>query len=197
VSFGPRVAPEARSEREEVPRASYRFTPGNPLAPLPLSGWCVAYWSYGPRLGAGSLRWAREDGGIVSELSREGRLFGRRRRANVSGEQRRTKKYEVAVSPAEDAHLRARAEVLDVTVPRLLFESAMNAQVLTDTEWKLVGAELFRVSRLLKSVSDNMNQLARFANAEGRFPAEAEEIYAEYRRLVPKLEGTIDRLAGQ
>nr|WP_216363529.1 hypothetical protein [Subtercola boreus] len=89
----------------------------------------------------------------------------------------------------------------------------MNAQVRTDTEWKLVGAELFRVSRLLKSVSDNMNQLARFANtegvfpaeaegvfpaeAEGVFPAEAEDVYAEYRRLVPKLEATIDRLAGQ
>ena len=133
----------------------------------------------------------------MSETSREGRLFGRRRRANVPGEQRRSKKYEVAVSPSEDAHLRARAEVLDVTVPRLLFEAAMNAQVRTDTEWKLVGAELFRVSRLLKSVSDNMNQLARFANAEGRFPAEAEDVYVEYRRLVPKLEATIDRLAGQ
>ena len=115
----------------------------------------------------------------------------------MPGEQRRTKKYEVSVSPAEDAHLRARAEVLGVTVPRLLFESAMNAQVRTDTEWKLVGAELFRVSRLLKSVSDNMNQLARFANAEGRFPVEAGDVYAEYRRLVPKLEATIDRLAGQ
>lgn len=138
-----------------------------------------------------------QKGLLVSESSREGRLFGRRRRANVPVEERRTKRYEVPVSPAEDAHLRARAEVLDVTVPRLLFESAMNAQVRTDTEWKLVGAELFRVSRLLKSVSDNMNQLARFANTEGVFPAAAEDVYAEYRRLVPKLEATLDRLAGQ
>ncbi|RFA06421.1 hypothetical protein B7R54_18740 [Subtercola boreus] len=133
----------------------------------------------------------------MSDSSREGRLFGRRRRANVPTEQRRSKRYEVSVSPMEDAHLRARAEVLEVTVPRLLFESAMNAQVRTDTEWKLVGAELFRVSRLMKSVSDNMNQLAKFANSEGRFPAEAEDVYAEYRRLLPKLEATIDRLAGQ
>ncbi|RFA06796.1 hypothetical protein B7R21_18265 [Subtercola boreus] len=86
--------------------------------------------------------------------------------------------------------------MLDVTVPRLLFESAMNAQVRTDTEWKLVCAELFRVSHLLKSVSDNMNQLARFANAEGAFPTEAEGVYEEYRRLVPRLDDTIRRLAG-
>ncbi|WP_437184158.1 plasmid mobilization protein [Subtercola boreus] len=182
------------------------------LRTSPRGGGCGAYWSYGPRWWR--VRCAGPEGiGTVSESSREGRLFGRRRRANVPVEQRRTKRYEVSVTPTEDAHLRARAEVLGVTVPRLLFESAMNAQVRTDTEWKLVGAELFRVSRLLKSVSDNMNQLARFANtegvfpaeaegvfpaeAEGVFPAEAEDVYAEYRRLVPKLEATIDRLAGQ
>ncbi|QHC61213.1 plasmid mobilization relaxosome protein MobC (plasmid) [Rathayibacter sp. VKM Ac-2760] len=132
----------------------------------------------------------------MSESSREGRLFGRRRRANVPGVAARSKRYEVSVTPEEDAHLRARAEVLEVTVPRLLFESAMNAQVRTDTEWRLVGAELMRASKLLQKTSDNMNQLARFANSTGQFPAEAVEAAEEYRRVRRRIEATLDRLAG-
>lgn len=133
---------------------------------------------------------------VVSESSREGRLFGRRRRANVPGVGARSKRYEVSVTPEEDAHLRARAEVLEVTVPRLLFESAMNAQVRTDTEWRLVVAELFRSSKLLQKTSDNMNQLARFANTTGQFPEEALDAAADYRRVRQRLEATVERLAG-
>lgn len=127
----------------------------------------------------------------------ERRLFGRRRRENLSGEQRREKAYRVYVSPEEDAHLRARAEVLGVTVPRLLFESAMNAQVRTDTEWKGAVAELFAIRRLMATVANNVNQIAKFANAEGRFVEEAREVVAEHRSIVTRMNAVLDRLAGR
>lgn len=124
-------------------------------------------------------------------------LFGRKRRANAGLEDRREKSYRVYVTADEDAHLRARAEVQGVTVPRLLFESAMNAQVRTDTEWKSAVMALFKTNNLLGNLTNNVNQLARFANTEGQFPADAAAIYEEFRRLAPLIEESARRVAGQ
>lgn len=88
----------------------------------------------------------------------ERRLFGRQRRANVEGG--REKSYRVYVTADEDAQLRARAVVADVTVPRFLFESAMNANIETTTDRKKAIAEMFTLTRLMANVSNNVNQLA-------------------------------------
>jgi hypothetical protein len=124
-------------------------------------------------------------------------LFGRRRRANADAADRREKSYRVYVTAEEDVQLRARAEVQGVTVPRLLFEAAMNAQVRTDTEWKSAVMALFKTNNLLGNLTNNVNQLARFANTEGQFPADAAGIYAEFRRLAPMIEESARRVAGQ
>ncbi|NQX10362.1 plasmid mobilization relaxosome protein MobC [Microbacteriaceae bacterium VKM Ac-2855] len=84
-----------------------------------------------------------------------------------------------------------------MTVPRLLFESAMNAQVRTDTEWKGAVAELFAIRRLMATVANNVNQIAKFANAEGRFVEEAREVVAEHRSIVTRMNAVLDRLAGR
>lgn len=123
----------------------------------------------------------------------ERRLFGRARRANSVVA--RKKFYSVYVSPDEDAKLQARAVVRKVTVPRFLFESAMNAHIETSTERQEAIAELFRVSRLMANVSNNVNQLAKYANSEGQFPAEAAGVVAEYRVLAGQVEDVIERLA--
>jgi hypothetical protein len=122
----------------------------------------------------------------------ERRLFGRQRRAN--SDEPRERRYNVRVSPEEDAQLRARAVVARVTVPRLLVESAMNAHIETDTDRKEVIAEVFAVRRLMANVANNVNQLARFADTQSTFPAEAEAIVQEYRALVPRLSAALDRL---
>jgi len=124
----------------------------------------------------------------------EFRLFGRKRRANAAGG--REKSYRVYVTEAEDARLVARAEAEQVTVPRLLFESAMASRLETSTERKRVIAELFRVSRQMAGVATNVNQLARYANAEGTFPEDAVFVMGEYRKLAVRVEDLIDRLAG-
>jgi hypothetical protein len=123
----------------------------------------------------------------------ERRLFGRQRRANVEGG--REKSYRVYVTADEEAQLRDRAVKADVTVPRFLFESAMNANIETNTDRKKAIAELFRLMRLMATVSNNVNQLARYANTEGQFPDEASAVVDEYRALAAKVEVQIDRLA--
>lgn len=125
----------------------------------------------------------------------ERRLFGRRRRANAAPDKRRHKRYEVTANPAEQLELEARAAVLQVTVPRLLFESAMNPGVRTDTEWKSVAATLFEIRRLMGTVANNVNQLARYANEQGTFPAEADAVVAEYREMVRRLDDAVRVLA--
>ena len=123
----------------------------------------------------------------------ERRLFGRQRRANAAGG--REKSYRVYVTVEEDAQLRGRAVVADVTVPRFLFESAMNANIETNTDRKKAIAELFTLTRLMANVSNNVNQLARYANTEGQFPEEAGAVVEDYRALAGKIEHAIDRLA--
>lgn len=124
--------------------------------------------------------------------SNERRLFGRQRRAN--SDEPRERRYNVRVSSEEDAQLRARAVVARVTVPRLLVESAMNAHIETSTARKEVIAEVFAVRRLMANVANNVNQLARYANSESVFPAEAQAVVEEYRALVPRLSAALDKL---
>lgn len=123
----------------------------------------------------------------------ERKLFGRHRRANA--ELPRDRRYTVKVHAVEDAQLKARAEAQGVTVPRLLFESAMNMNVSTSTERKAAIAELFATSRLLGNVANNINQLARYANTEGSFPDAAAEAVGHYRELAGRIDDVIERLA--
>lgn len=128
----------------------------------------------------------------MSEASK-GPLFGRKRRQNADSP--RQKFYSVYVSPEEDAQLQARALVREVTVPRFLFESAMAAGVETSTDRKAAIVEMFEVRKLLASIANNANQIAKFANTESIFPAEAQSLVTEYRAIVPRLSEAINRLA--
>jgi len=125
----------------------------------------------------------------------ERKLFGRQRRAN-SATPRDAGRYVVKTNTEEDAKLRSRAAVAGVTVPRFLVEAGMNANVQTSTEQKQVIAELFSLSRTMGTVANNVNQLARYANTEGRFPDEAEAVVADYRALSGRIDDTIRKLAG-
>lgn len=126
----------------------------------------------------------------------ERRLFGRKRRANAPQDDKRTKRWEVSANAEERLALESRAAVLQVTVPRLLIESALNPQARTDTEWRQVAATLFELRRLMGNVANNVNQLARYANENGAFPAEAAAVVVEYRSLVARLDDAVRKLAG-
>lgn len=90
----------------------------------------------------------------------------RRRRANATGGRRTF--HKVGVTPEEELALRVMADRLGITVPRLMVEAALTVdRDLSLTERQQVSAELFRVSRLLGSVANNVNQMARATNATG------------------------------
>ncbi len=101
------------------------------------------------------------------------------------------------MSPEEEALLVQLALAQGVTVPRLLVESALAVRGETSTERRAAMAELFAVRRLLAAVSNNVNQLARQANAGDGFPAEANAVLPAVRRVVGRIDSAIDGLAKQ
>jgi hypothetical protein len=94
----------------------------------------------------------------------EGLPRGRARRERQA--QPRSVEQKVKLSEAEREQLRERAAELGVSVPRLLVESALSG-VETSTDRRAMIAELFEVRRLLATVANNVNQLAKVANTSG------------------------------
>jgi len=133
----------------------------------------------------------------VEPLSGEsggGRLFARRRRANVAGG--RQHRHEVKVTPEEEAILLQLAEAQRVTVPRLLVEAALSAPTgESPSERRNAIAELFAVHRLLAAISNNVNQMARVTNATGKVHTEMVETLRAVRRTAERIDGAIDGLS--
>lgn len=146
---------------------------------------------------AGSLRWAdrrlwMEVAG-VDERQGSPRRFGRRRRANVEGG--RKHQHAVKVTPEEEALLLQRALALGVTVPRLLVESALaDERGETVTERRNAAAELFGVYRLLGTIANNVNQMAKATNATGEVQRELSSTMAAVRRVADRIDAVLDEL---
>jgi hypothetical protein len=94
----------------------------------------------------------------------EDRPRGRARRERQA--QPRSVEQKVRLSLEERGQLRERAAELGVSVPRLLVESALSGAE-TATGRRVMIAELFEVRRLLATVANNVNQLAKVANTSG------------------------------
>jgi Bacterial mobilisation protein (MobC) len=93
----------------------------------------------------------------------------------------------VKLTQKERDQLRARAAELGMSVPRLMVESALSG-VETPTERRRIMAELFETRRLLATIANNVNQLARAANISGQV--------SEGRRLEQTLRD-VDELVAQ
>lgn len=120
-------------------------------------------------------------------------LFSRRRQANVAGGRR--VRFEVKVSEVEAAQLKAIANEQEVSVARLLVESALSRGVETITERRQLGFELTEVRRLLASVANNSNQVAKYTNTEGVVPSWAADIAQDYAELRPQLNAIVRELS--
>lgn len=129
----------------------------------------------------------------MSEDGPGGRMFSRRRRANVEGGRQHV--HKVKVTPEEEAQLLQLAEAQGVTIPRLLVESALTSGASeTPTERKQGLAELFAIHTLLARVSNNVNQIARHANAGDEFPKDAGSVLAYVRKIAFRIDETVDRI---
>lgn len=130
---------------------------------------------------------------MTEEGQNRSQLFGRRRRANFPGG--RLHRHEVRVSPEEEALLLRLAAAQQITIPRLLVESALAAtRGETLTERRRAMVELFAIHRLLAAVSNNVNQLARAANATGHIGSELSATLNAVRQTAERIDRAIDGL---
>lgn len=118
--------------------------------------------------------------------------FSRRRRANAPAGTK--KRRDVWVTAEEEAALVARAARERVTVPNLLISAALSEDSDSPTERRAIAAELMSLHNLLARSSNNINQLARHANATGEFPAEARESLRFIRSVAMRIDDAIDGL---
>lgn len=128
------------------------------------------------------------------KASGEGQALRRRR---VMGGRRH--RHVVRVTPEEEAQLLGLALRRRVSVPKLLVESALagssEAAAANATTRTVLFTELFGVHRLLASIANNVNQIARVANATGGVPPEASEVLAAVRRVADRIDELVDRLS--
>lgn len=118
--------------------------------------------------------------------------LSRRRRENTPAGTKRRRDLWVTVE--EEAALVARAEREKVTVPNLLITAALSETQETTTERRAIAAELMSLHNLLARSSNNINQLARQANATSEFPSEAREALKHIRSVAMRIDDVIDGL---
>ncbi len=118
--------------------------------------------------------------------------LSRRRRENTPAGSK--KRRDVWVTVEEEAALVARAEREKVTVPNLLISSALSEHSDSPTERRAIAAELMSLHNLLARSSNNINQLARQANATSEFPVEAREALKHIRTVAMRIDDAIDGL---
>ena len=128
-----------------------------------------------------------------SDLSPQSRRRDRRRRENVEGG--RQTRHEVRVSPEEEGILLRLALAQQVTIPRLLVESALASEMVeTTTERKQAMAELFAMHRLLAGIANNVNQIAKATNATREVQPATVQTLAKVREVADRIDQAIDAL---
>ncbi|TCC33906.1 plasmid mobilization relaxosome protein MobC [Kribbella capetownensis] len=120
-----------------------------------------------------------------------GRSGRRRRQPNAAGG--RSVEQKVRLTAEEAAALRLKARRLGVSVPRLLVESALAEQE-TATDRRDLMAALFGLQRLGGNIANNVNQLAKKANATDEFPENATPVLAHIQRLLIRIDQALNQL---
>ena len=133
----------------------------------------------------------------AGEPPKEARVRSSTRRRRVEGG--RQHRHVVRVTPEEEAQLLALALRYHVSVPKLLVDSALAGGAGAAAENASVRQELlvqlFGAHRLLAGVANNVNQLAKVANATGSVPAETGPALVAARRTAERIDGLVDQLS--
>jgi hypothetical protein len=119
----------------------------------------------------------------------------RRRRANVDGG--RMHRHVVKVTPEEEAQLVMIAERHHVTVARLLIESAVSEAGETPSERRNQFVELSNLARLVGTVANNVNQVARHANSTSEIPADAAASIAHAKSIIHRVDRFLAEMSGR
>lgn len=108
-------------------------------------------------------------------------------------------RVDVKLSAEEAELLRAKAAEQGVSLPRLLVESTLTVLAgtgETPTQRRDAMAQLFALERTLGGIGNNINQLAKHANADGVFPEQAFALSVRVNEIFNRIEQLLDELAG-
>lgn len=120
------------------------------------------------------------------------RRFTRRRRANIDGE---THYVRVSMSDSERAHLAALEERTGRSPSEILVSAALyseNSESLA--ERRAMAVEFMAARRYLAALSNNVNQLARNANATDEFPEAARVVLTRVRAIAERINKMLDSM---
>ena len=125
---------------------------------------------------------------VVTEAKPKARLSRLRRQPGGRGHV-----VFVRLSDREAAVIKARAERAGVSVPRFLVESAVT-QRQTLSERHALYRALLAARRTVAGLANNINQMARVANATGQVPAELGGMAEALSGAAGALEQSLDEL---
>lgn len=130
----------------------------------------------------------------MAEEQSSSRRLNRRRRANIDGE---TQYVRVSMSEQERTRLYVLEEQTGRSPSEILVSAALYAQSSDSlTERRALATEFMAARRYLAALSNNVNQLAKHANATDEFPEEARVAVSRVRAIADRMNGIIDGLAG-
>jgi len=107
----------------------------------------------------------------------------------------RQHEHKVRVSPEEEGRLVQLAEAQRASIPRLLVESALVTAAETPSQRRNAMEELFALHRLLATISNNVNQIARATNATGEVQDEMVVTLRKVRQVAERIDDAIDGLS--
>jgi len=129
---------------------------------------------------------------VASGFEQQGRVG--RRRANSGSP--RTGSRLVRVNAEEDAALMRLAAHQNMSVPRLLVESALRPDTsVSRADIQELITTLFGLSQQISAVGVNLNQIAKVANASGEVPDDLGNVFQGLKQLYFKTEQAIDEVA--
>lgn len=116
----------------------------------------------------------------------------RRRRANIKG---KTEYVRVSMSEQERAALLILEERTQRTPSEILVSATLYAENSESlAERRALAVELMQARRLLAAVSNNVNQIARHANAGDEFPKDTAAALGAVRRTAERMYELVDEL---
>jgi hypothetical protein len=128
---------------------------------------------------------SKTSSGAVAGGGRQRRQAGGRRRA-----------FLVRVTDAEHQALTERAARAGLSVPRLMVEASLAEGLRTVSERRGQLSELAAVKRLALAIGNNVNQLARSANATRYQPRETQAVLEAAARVLVRAEAAVAALEG-
>ena len=158
-----------------------------------LRTWSLADWGLFPGF-PGRCAGHGKGGEAVAEDQVSGRRLRRRRRANIDGP---TRFVRVSMSEQERARLLMLEERTGRSPSEVLVSAALYARSSESlTERRALASELIAARRYLAALSNNVNQLAKHANAKDEFPEEARVALGRVRTIAERINGVVGGLAG-